>query len=34
MPSSHHIVVVGGGVAGLAIASKLPTDCRPHPYTP
>ena len=24
MPSSHHIVVVGGGVAGLAIASKLP----------
>ena len=23
MPSSHHIVVVGGGVAGLAIASKL-----------
>jgi len=24
MPSSHHIVVVGGGIAGLAIASKLP----------
>jgi NADH:ubiquinone reductase (H+-translocating) len=24
MPSSHHTVVVGGGIAGLAIASKLP----------
>jgi len=24
MPSSHHIVVVSGGIAGLAIASKLP----------
>jgi NADH dehydrogenase len=24
MPSSHHLVVVGGGVAGLVIAGKLP----------
>src|ERR1700758_3592488 len=28
MPSSHHIVVVGGGIAGLAIASKLPRTGR------
>jgi NADH:ubiquinone reductase (H+-translocating) len=26
--SSHHIVVVGGGIAGLAIASKLPRTGR------